>query len=108
MSFSSDTFGPEPGNDLPGPAAPRRRGRPLEMTREQVLEVIRDLGRRQQLFRVHRDQPGLYARARRLFGSWSAAVLAAGFDYHDAIEHARRRSMETRRRLRDPETGIAG
>ncbi len=120
MSFSSDALGSDSGFAGGGRALPRRRGRPLEMPPDQVLDRIRELGRgrplemppdqvldrirelgrQDRLFRVHRDQPGLYARARRLFGSWSAAVQAAGFDYRDAIENARRRSVETRRRQR--------
>ena len=100
MSFSSDALGSDAGFPDASRTPPRRRGRPLEMPPEQVLDRIRELGRQDRLFRVHRDQPGLYARARRLFGSWSAAVQAAGFDYRDAIENARRRSVETRRRQR--------
>lgn len=84
-----------------GTSSGRKRGRPLEMQPEQVLELIRELGGRGELFRVHRDRPSLYARARRLFGSWSAAVQKAGFDYVDAIERARQRSLETRRRIRE-------
>lgn len=102
MSFSSDALGSDSGYAGDGRPLPRRRGRPLEMAPEQVLDRIRELGRQDRLFRVHRDQPGLYARTRRLFGSWSAAVQAAGFDYRDAIESARRRSVETRRRQRAP------
>jgi len=49
--------------------APRRRGRPVEMAPETVLERIRGLSeRREGLFRVHRTHPALYARARRLPG----------------------------------------
>lgn len=88
-------------------AAPRKRGRPLEMQPEQVIEHIRDLSRRGALFRVHRDHPSLYARARRLFGSWSAAVQRAGASYEDTMEQARRRSIETRRRLREGALGAA-
>jgi hypothetical protein len=77
----------------------RRRGRPSLMTRQQLLETIRGVsGRPDGLFRVHRTDSDLYARARRMFGSWAAAVAAAGVDYQNAIAAARRRSLETRRR----------
>jgi len=77
----------------------RKRGRPALMSREQLLDSIRGLsGRPDGLFRVHRTDSDLYARARRMFGSWAAAVAAAGVDYHGAIASARRRSLETRRR----------
>ena len=82
-------------------SAPRKRGRPLEMQPDELLERIRELRLRGELFRVHRHHPSLYARARRLFGAWSAAVQRAGIRYDDAIEEARRRSLETRRRLRE-------
>ena len=78
--------------------APRRRGRPLEMSREQLLQRIQELASRDSgLFRIHREQSGLYARARRLFGSWSAAVAAAGVDYSSLLGAARRRAVQTRR-----------
>ena len=78
---------------------PRKRGRPALMTREQMIDTIRDLaGRPDGLFRVHLTDSDLYARARRMFGSWAAAVAAAGVDYGQAIDTARRRSLETRRR----------
>lgn len=79
----------------------RRRGRPLLMSREAVLERIRALaGRPEGLFRMHRAHPGLYARARRLFGSWSSAVSAAGLDYAAAVGLARERSLRMRRNRR--------
>jgi hypothetical protein len=82
-----------------GASSPRRRGRPLMMTRETVLDRIRRLAARHDgLFRMHRSHPGLYARARRLFGSWSAAVAAAGLDYAAAVARARERSLRTRLR----------
>jgi hypothetical protein len=78
---------------------PRRRGRPAMMTRDQLLGSIRDrAGRPEGLFRIHLTDSDLYARARRMFGSWAAAVAAAGVDYVRAIDRARRRSLETRRR----------
>ena len=67
------------------------------MSPEEVLEHVRRLADRGDgLFRVHRTHSGLYARARRLFGSWSAAVLAAGLDYGTAIIRARTRALATR------------
>ena len=79
--------------------APRRRGRPLEMSAEDLIERIRRIaGSREGLFRVHHRNSGLYSRARRNFGSWSAAVQAAGLDYCQALNDARLRSLRTRRR----------
>jgi hypothetical protein len=86
--------------------ARRKRGRPLEMSREVLLANIRDLAQRGNLFRVHRTHSGLYARARRQFGSWSRAVRAAGLSYEDALETARSRSRETRRRLRSADRSV--
>lgn len=80
--------------------APRRRGRPLLVPRDQVLEQIRTIANEGSLFRVHFDQPALYARARRLWGSWEKAVRAAGVDYEATMTTARRRSIEGRRRPR--------
>jgi hypothetical protein len=85
----------------PGRARPRRRGRPLEVLPDAVLDAIRRLARgRGGLFRIHRRRPGLYARARRLFGSWSGAVLAAGLDYADVVAIALERAASNRRRAR--------
>ena len=71
------------------------------MTREQVVAQIRELSAAPDgLFRVHLAAPGLYARARRLFGSWSAAVRLAGVDYETLQGVARARSLQTRRRDR--------
>ncbi len=79
--------------------APRRPGRPLEMSAEELIERIRRIaGSREGLFRVHHRNSGLYSRARRSFGSWSAAVQAAGLDYCEALNGARLRSLRTRRR----------
>ena len=79
----------------------RRPGRPLEMSPNEVLDSIRQLSQRKQgLFRIHLTSPGLYARARRLFGSWSAAVRSAGIDYELSQGLARARSLQTRRRNR--------
>ena len=77
------------------------RGRPSLMSAAAVLERIGQLAiRREGLFRVHHTHPGLYARARRQFGSWAAAVRAAGVDYDIALTAARRRSIQARRRRR--------
>ena len=81
------------------PAA-RRRGRPLEMSPEDVLAHIRRLSAGDGLFRVHLGHPALYARARRQFGSWAEAVARSGADYAGAVEAARRRSIATRRSRR--------
>lgn len=87
---------------VPDPLGPPRSrlGRPLQMTPAEVLQQIRDLAAGNNLFRVHRAAPGLYARARRQFGSWAEAVRAAGMDYGQALHSARRRSLETRRSRR--------
>jgi len=81
--------------------ASRRRGRPIKMTRGEILERIRQLARRKDgLFRVHRKHAALYASARRMFGTWSAAVAAAGIDYLALRTEALVRSVRTRRRRR--------
>lgn len=85
------------------PAGPPRRprGRPVSMPAARVCAEIRTLARRESgLFRVHRTRPRLYAAARRRYGSWAAAVRAAGIDYREIVERARARSLETRRRIR--------
>jgi len=82
------------------PTTPRRRGRPPLVTPEQVLEEIREAARGGQLFRVHIHRPALYARARRLFGTWAGALAAAGVDHRSTVEAARRTSLETRRTRR--------
>ena len=78
----------------------RRRGRPLEMSAEQLLERIRERASLGGLFRVHLAEPALYARARRLFGSWARALAAAGLDHAAAVNAARRRAHEARQRAR--------
>jgi hypothetical protein len=75
----------------------RKRGRPLEMQPHEVLSHIRELALRNALFRVHLDAPSLYARARRQFGTWASALVAAGVDHDAAVKAARRRSVEHRR-----------
>jgi hypothetical protein len=80
------------------PPLRRPRGRPLEMSREEVLARIRALAEsRTGLFRVHHVDSRLYARSRRLFGSWSEAVRAAGIDYQDSLRRARDRARRLRR-----------
>lgn len=67
-----------------------------------VLEQIQRLAARDEgLFRVHHTHSALYARARRMFGTWARAVEAAGLRYADAVNDARRRSFG-RRRARRP------
>lgn len=78
----------------------RKRGRPLQMQPHEVLSRIRELAVRNALFRVHLDAPALYARARRLFGSWASALATAGVDYGEAVAAARRRAVEHRRGIR--------
>jgi hypothetical protein len=84
--------------DVRAVPAPRRRGRPPLAGPEQVLEQIREAAADNRLFRVHLDHPALYARARRLFGTWAGALHAAGVDYEGVIAEARRRAAATRRR----------
>ena len=75
----------------------RKRGRPLEMQPHEVISRIRELSLRNALFRVHLDAPSLYARARRQFGTWASALVAAGVDHNAAVKAARLRSVEHRR-----------
>jgi len=88
--------------DAPAADSARRRpGRPLEMSDAEVLARIRQFATESRgLFRAHHAQPALYARARRLFGSWSAAVRAAGLDYELALDSARARAAQARRQRR--------
>jgi hypothetical protein len=72
-----------------------------------VLEQIRSVAAAGGLFRVHIDQPAMYARARRLWGSWAGALLAAGLDYESTLAEARRRALETRRRQLDEQSRSA-
>ncbi|MFI5371130.1 MAG: hypothetical protein ACHQ52_06185 [Candidatus Eisenbacteria bacterium] len=77
----------------------RKRGRPALMTRDELLSLIRERAANPDgLFRVHLTDSDLYARARRMFGSWAFALAAAGVDYRSIIATARARSLETRRR----------
>lgn len=89
---------PEQRHTESQPSNRPRRGRPLEMQPDEVLRRIQELATQGALFRVHLDHPALYARARRLFGSWADAVARAGHDHGRAVNDARRRSVESRRR----------
>ncbi len=79
------------------------------MTRTDVLTLIRNTARRPPgLLRVHHTRPDLYARARRMFGSWAAAVGAAGLPYEVILRNAQRhpaRSLPGRARCDDPMKG---
>jgi hypothetical protein len=78
------------------------RGRPALVPREIVLEHIRRLSRSEAgLFRAHHIHGALYARARRQFGSWAAALEAAGIDYRETLSQARKRGA-ARARPRGP------
>jgi hypothetical protein len=67
------------------------------MPGEAVLDHIRKLSQREVgLFRMHRTHSALYARARRQFGSWAAALAAAGIDYREALRQARTRGADKR------------
>ncbi len=82
-----------------GAAFQRKPGRPLEMAPDDVLDRIRRLAADASgLFRVHQTQPALYARARRLFGSWPTAVGRAGIDYDRVLRDARDSALRSRRR----------
>jgi len=94
-----ETQAPEQAPDEARSTPRRKRGRPLEMQPAEVLHRIHELATQGALFRVHLDHPALYARARRLFGSWAGAVARAGHDHGIAVDHARRRSVESRRRV---------
>jgi len=90
-------------NENHAPGGTRRPGRPLEMSADEVLQTIRQRAAVEEgLFRVHLTAPALYARARRLFGAWSAAVREAGVDYEALQGAARARSLQTRRRRSHP------
>jgi hypothetical protein len=68
------------------------------MPEPQLLDAIRRLAASKGgLFQVHRQYGSLYARARRRFGSWAAALRVAGFDYDHVLNAARQRSLESRR-----------
>ena len=71
------------------------------MSPEAVLEHIRARAAAGELFRVHLQAPALYARSRRLYGSWARALAAAGLDHAALVTAARRRAHEKRRRPGD-------
>jgi hypothetical protein len=71
------------------------------MAPQELLKLIRQLADGGEgLFRIHRTHGGIYARARRQFGSWAAAVAAAGVDYRRAVASARKRATITRQQRR--------
>ncbi len=62
--------------------------------RDSIREAIRVLhGQAGGLTRVHRTHPALYARARRAYGSWRAAVADAGLDYASELERSLRAGL---------------
>ncbi len=78
------------------PKRPRRP--PLVWTDERILQAIVDRvreGKRINSWAVSRDHASLYRTARRHYGTWDAAIRAAGFD---PMEHRRDR-------VRGPNTG---
>jgi hypothetical protein len=102
MSEASDSAGgPAPDlHSVPAATATRRRGRPPLFTPDQVLAEIREASAGGTLFRVHLERPALYARARRLWGSWSSALAKAGLQPQEILEAARLRAIDTRRQKR--------
>lgn len=88
---------------LTEPASSREvPGNIRDLRRYAVVERIRHLATQEDgLFRIHTTHAGLYARARRLFGTWAAAVRAANVDYDTAVYLARQRASSSRRRRRD-------
>ena len=89
---------PQRTSEAPAVVPPRRRGRPPLCAPEEVLDDIRSAAKAGRLFRVHLDRPALYARARRLWGTWAGALRAAGLDPRSVFEASRQRAIETRRR----------
>ena len=68
-----------------------------EETRRNVLDAIQGLhGNAGGLSRIHRTHPALYAQARRAFGSWRAAGVAAGLDYGQELHESLRRGLMLR------------
>jgi hypothetical protein len=102
MSDATDSDGGHaPGlHPVPAPPSSRRRGRPPLFAPDQVLAEIREASASGTLFRVHLERPALYARARRLWGSWSSALAKAGLQPQEILEAARLRAIETRRQKR--------
>ena len=91
------TRAPRPPLPTNGDPPRRPRGRPPLATRDDVIEQIRAAAQSGELFRVHLMQPALYARARRIFGTWSEALQASGIDHGSIVQQARRRAVESRR-----------
>jgi len=70
---------------------------PRAERRRVVAEIIQRLhGQAGGLSRVHHTHPALYARARRAFGTWRDAVLAAGLDYVRERDQSLRRGLSLR------------
>ncbi|HTO92685.1 MAG TPA: hypothetical protein VMJ70_16255 [Candidatus Sulfotelmatobacter sp.] len=68
------------------------------MSRDILLQRIRELAASESgLFRIHLAHPEFYARARRMFGTWSEAVRNAGVDYEQMVRSARRRTRDANR-----------
>jgi hypothetical protein len=89
--------------ELDAPAAPTGTERERDRTRRQVLDAIRGLhGTHGGLSRVHHTHAALYAQARRAFGTWRAAVAAAGIDYH----HERSTSLKRGLSMRDQRRAV--
>lgn len=78
-------------------ATPKRPRRPPPVwTDERILQAIVDRvreGKRINSWAVSRDHASLYRTARRHFGTWDAAIRAAGFD---PLEHRRDRGVAPR------------
>ena len=65
--------------------------------RSHLVATIRDLHQQAGgLSRIHRTHAALYAQARRAFGSWRAAVAAAGLDYGHELNQNLRRGLQLR------------
>lgn len=87
--------------ELEAPAAPA--GTDRDRARRQVLDAIRALhGTHGGLSRVHHTHAALYAQARRAFGTWRAAVAAAGIDY----VHERNTSLKRGLSMRDQRRAV--
>lgn len=87
----------KPARVLTRVATPKRpRKQPPVWTDERILQAIVDRvreGKRINSWAVSRDHASLYRTARRHFGTWDAAIRAAGFD---PLEHRRDRGVAPR------------
>lgn len=87
----------KPARVLARVATPKRpRKQPPVWTDERILQAIVDRvreGKRINSWAVSRDHASLYRTARRHFGTWDAAIRAAGFD---PLEHRRDRGVAPR------------